>query len=713
MTTSMQPSFFDADARLDLVVDHRRLLSAIGEGWLRPPEGSTGHFLGVGNCVREAAPSNSRHPIHIRLTLSASKLPDLEIPIFRARERANGHLRDLFPADRLFWPGALPTFAISSLSVSTEEERTRLIGMTRSVSNIDLSEMQIDVVDKFDDHPSAAEPPADAAAGLVVPDVEDSIRGAMTMALWAVPRIRPWLDVLQASLPPKKDRLASATTAVDAAWWRFVPWRAPNEQPSSLGDRLWLSAISVFQIECKVRTSRPRELAQRIADNAMRTDCMGHDRSVDKWLDDTLRILRTEATIRFQNWRQNPVGLAIQLVLARPEPTAFKTWFKEVPSLPPAVAWSGATLCGLLSGYKRLDTRFRGCALQEELLSIEALSAAAPDLANIRWPSGRLDLSRRREADGFVLSHGGQDLARKALQARGMWHEADFEDAKVRRAAAAEAERLHWRECLEKEVVWEAKPEAPDLRNLAKRVRYERGKMRLPIPRDATVEQTVDVEQFRRLVATESGEVNPPPVLAKSSEDTDAVVPGLTYQSNFLNEAEENKLIEIIDEQEWSQELKRRVQHYGWRYNYKARQIDSSMELGPLPPWAAELAQRLFDQKLVPQLPDQVIVNEYQGKQGIAKHIDAESSFADGIAMVSLSDAWEMAFRDTRNNKRKENRLLERRSVVVIRGDARYRWTHEIPSRKNEPPLAEGGKRRPRKRRISLTFRKVITTTLA
>ena len=710
MTTSRQPSFFDADARLDLVVDHRRLLSAIEEGWLRPLEGSTGHFLGVGNCVREAAPSNSRHPIHIRLTLSAGKLPDLEIYIFRASERANGRLQDLFPADSLFWPGALPTFAISSLSVSTEEERTRLIGMTRNVSNVDLSEMQIDVVDKFDDRPPAAEPPADAATGLVVPDVEDSIRGAMTMALWAVPRIGPWLDVLQASLPPKKDHLASATTAVDAAWWRFVPWQAPNEQPSSVDDCLWLSAIGAFQTECKVRTSRPSELAQRVAGHAMRTDCTGHDGAVDKWLDDTLRILRTEATIQFQNWRQNPVGLAIQLVLTRPEPVAFKTWFKEVPSLPPAVAWSAATLCGVLSGYKRLDTRFRGCALQRELLSIEALSVAAPALAHIRWPSGRLDLSRRRKAGGFVLSHGGQDFAHKALQVRGMWHEANFEDAGVRCSAVALAERLHW-ECVEKEIVWETKPEAPDLRNLAKRVRYERGKMRLPIPRDATIEQTVDVGRFRRLVATESGEISPPPVLAKSSEDTDAVVPGLTYQSNFLSEAEENKLIEIINGQEWSEELKRRVQHYGWRYDYKARQIDSSMELGPLPPWAAKLAQRLFDQKLVPQLPDQVIVNEYQGIQGIARHVDAENSFADGIAMVSLSDSWEMTFRDTRNNKRKVSRLLERRSVVVIRGAARYRWTHEIPSRKNEPPLAKGGKRRLRKRRISLTFRKVITTT--
>ena len=106
--------------------------------------------------------------------------------------------------------------------------------------------------------------------------------------------------------------------------------------------------------------------------------------------------------------------------------------------------------------------------------------------------------------------------------------------------------------------------------------------MRLRIPRDATIEQTVDVERFRRLVATEIGGISPPPVHVIYPEDIDAAVPGLTYLPNFLSEVEEDELFELIDKQMWSEELKRRVQHYGWRYDYKARQIDSSMELGPL-----------------------------------------------------------------------------------------------------------------------------------
>ena len=125
------------------------------------------------------------------------------------------------------------------------------------------------------------------------------------------------------------------------------------------------------------------------------------------------------------------------------------------------------------------------------------------------------------------------------------------------------------------------------------------------------------------------------------------------------------------------------------------------MYLGRLPDWADDLAQRLFESGLVPQLPDQVIVNEYIENQGIGPHTDA-ASFADGIATISLLESWDMVFRE-KSTKRKVGQALERRSVAVVTGDARYRWTHEIPSRKTEPGRGTRG------RRISLTFRKVIS----
>lgn len=186
-----------------------------------------------------------------------------------------------------------------------------------------------------------------------------------------------------------------------------------------------------------------------------------------------------------------------------------------------------------------------------------------------------------------------------------------------------------------------------------------------------------------------------------------AKVPGLRYERDFLDEADEKLIISEIDRGDWIEDLRRRVQHYGWRYDYKARRVDPAMRLGALPAWADALARRLFDAKLVPHLPDQVIVNEYVKDQGIGEHVDS-ASFADGIATISLLESWEMVFCN-RQSKRKVNCMLERRSVAVIEGKARYDWTHEIPKRKSEP--VEPGTKHPRRdrgRRVSLTFRKVL-----
>ena len=190
--------------------------------------------------------------------------------------------------------------------------------------------------------------------------------------------------------------------------------------------------------------------------------------------------------------------------------------------------------------------------------------------------------------------------------------------------------------------------------------------------------------------------------LAVRCEPEPAGVPGLSYVPDFLSAHEETELVAAIDGSGWISELQRRVQHYGWRYDYQARQIDASMRLGPLPEWAALLARRLVSSRLLADLPDQLIVNEYVGDQGISRHVDNEPGFADGIATISLLESWEMVFRERGEQRgRKVTRRLDRRGAAIMTGDARYRWTHEIPKRKYEPGRVKRG------RRISLTFRKV------
>lgn len=92
------------------------------------------------------------------------------------------------------------------------------------------------------------------------------------------------------------------------------------------------------------------------------------------------------------------------------------------------------------------------------------------------------------------------------------------------------------------------------------------------------------------------------------------------------------------------------------------------------------------------------------------RHVDSPASFTGVVAMVSLLESWEMQFRKRRENTKVVR--LERRSATILEGEARYKWTHEIPKRKTEPGPVKPGKKRPsripRDRRVSLTFRKVI-----
>ena len=184
-----------------------------------------------------------------------------------------------------------------------------------------------------------------------------------------------------------------------------------------------------------------------------------------------------------------------------------------------------------------------------------------------------------------------------------------------------------------------------------------------------------------------------------------AAVPGLTYAEGFLTPAQQADCVQRIDaaEGEWRNDLSRRVQHYGWRYDYKARAITPDMHLGALPDWLSVLAQRLYAETgIFEKPPEQVIVNEYLPGQGIATHID-HPGFGPTVCMVSLLDDWEMDFSE--NWKDKSAALLPRGSCVLLNGPARSKWQHGIAPRKSE--LLNGG-RRPRQRRLSLTFRTVL-----
>ncbi len=177
-------------------------------------------------------------------------------------------------------------------------------------------------------------------------------------------------------------------------------------------------------------------------------------------------------------------------------------------------------------------------------------------------------------------------------------------------------------------------------------------------------------------------------------------IPGLHYHPMILDAQQQDYILEEISLLPWQTDLKRRVQHYGYQYDYKSRHIDPSMVVGPLPRFALTVAKQLMDAGLVVEMPDQMIVNEYEPGQGITPHVDCEPCFKDRIATISLGDVYTMDMIETAT-KRTVHVELKLGSCLIFSGAARHDWKHGIRARKTENGRQRG-------RRVSLTYRNVI-----
>ena len=194
------------------------------------------------------------------------------------------------------------------------------------------------------------------------------------------------------------------------------------------------------------------------------------------------------------------------------------------------------------------------------------------------------------------------------------------------------------------------------------------------------------------------------PVLSNElAPDGNFGIKGLRYERGFISEEEQSSIISLVDQNPWLDDLKRRVQHYGYKYDYTARRIDASMHLGDLPRWLQDLGERLMRMGIFAVAPDQVIVNEYLPGQGIAAHIDCQPCFEDTVVSLTTLSGCSMDFIDI-NGDAKRSVYLEPCSIVVLKDDARYLWRHGIAKSRKD---IMDGKVRKRKRRVSLTFRKV------
>ena len=178
------------------------------------------------------------------------------------------------------------------------------------------------------------------------------------------------------------------------------------------------------------------------------------------------------------------------------------------------------------------------------------------------------------------------------------------------------------------------------------------------------------------------------------------LIPGLRYVPGYVSPEIQADLLTAIDPLPWQAVGSRRIQFYGYWYEIAKGGL---YRIGHLPSWAAEIADRLERDGLMPYRADQLIVSEYQPGQGISGHVDAPV-FADVIVGITLGSTCIM---ELTHQQKVEAVLLEPGSALVLAGGARGSWQHAIPARDAD---VWQDRTWPRSRRVSLTFRKILDT---
>lgn len=172
----------------------------------------------------------------------------------------------------------------------------------------------------------------------------------------------------------------------------------------------------------------------------------------------------------------------------------------------------------------------------------------------------------------------------------------------------------------------------------------------------------------------------------------------LYYLANFLSYEDQLQIVEFIDSMPWDTTLKRRRQQYGYWYDIKSK---SNAQAPPIPGVLQTLAQHLYSEGTFAKVPEQLLINEYTATQGISAHTDA-NIFGSVVVSISLLEEAEMIF--TRESER-FSMILEPGSILVMFGEARYEWKHEIKPTKTYYKNGVRVTKSANYRRISLTYR--------
>jgi hypothetical protein len=112
----------------------------------------------------------------------------------------------------------------------------------------------------------------------------------------------------------------------------------------------------------------------------------------------------------------------------------------------------------------------------------------------------------------------------------------------------------------------------------------------------------------------------------------------LHFLNDFISEKEEETLLQHLDmnSSSWEKSLNRRVQHYGFAFNYRTLMLDFSMEPPPIPSIYDNMIQR-FENLVDTHLTDILTytTRETQMTQDISSEENAKACHDNGLKKVN------------------------------------------------------------------------------
>lgn len=187
---------------------------------------------------------------------------------------------------------------------------------------------------------------------------------------------------------------------------------------------------------------------------------------------------------------------------------------------------------------------------------------------------------------------------------------------------------------------------------------------------------------------------------------------GLYYINSIseqMNELKDKNTIEELDKYKWeylsNSANSRKVQHYGYKYDYKTYNIHEKTIDFPeiVNTYKKYLTNKCLELNIIDEKYDfnQCIINNYDAGQGISSHIDIKK-YGDVIGCFTIGSGATMRFKN--DSFELYDIYVEPDSLYIMSGEARYKWKHEMIPRKTDNI---NGKKIKRERRISITFRNV------